>query len=46
MSQKKIITYATGAFSVAVGVMLAGYIMNEFRDNQYVAKASEGFQGI
>lgn len=46
MSQKKLLGYAGTAAVVALGVMAAGYVMYEFRDNDLVAKARNGFQGV
>lgn len=46
MSQKKLIGYAGMATVVALGVVAAGYAMYEFRDNAFIAKARNGFQGI
>jgi hypothetical protein len=46
MSQKKLIGYAGTATVVALGVMLAGYAMYKFSDNEIVAQARNGFQGV
>ena len=34
-----------GVLSTAVGVFVAGYVMNMFRDNTYVANAIDGYDG-
>jgi len=46
MSQKKLIGYAGTATVVVVGVMVAGWVMYEFRDIKIVKQARNGFQGI
>lgn len=46
MSQKKIMGYAGTAAVVAVGVMAAGWFMYEFRNNDIIKQARNGFQGL
>lgn len=38
--------HATTVATVVAGVAVAGYLMYEFRDNDFIKKARNGFQGI
>lgn len=44
MSTAKIKGHLTMVAFVAAGVIAAGYAMNEFRTNPYVAKSINGFK--
>ena len=46
MSQKKLMGYAGMVTLVAGGVILGGYIMNEFNSVKFIAKSQNGYQGV